>query len=208
SSAIDLVQGTLGGLAGSIPGVGIALAGIGAVAGAVYAKWEENTEKIKARVSAMYDDLLASGAEYLSQEYIQDQASAILKGDEEARIGRQQLNEAVKYTGLEAGLVALAYAGHTESMKIVEERLIAKKKEMNDETEEGFRILREEGEGAALNYANNVRKYSIEEQDIVQHRINDLQRVNDEYTEAATQVFSLRDAITTMDAAAQVANQA
>ncbi len=79
-SAADLVQGTLGGLAGSIPGgVGLALGGLGALAGLFYSQWSENAEKTEARIQSMYEDMAESGSDYLSENYVRTEMAAIIE---------------------------------------------------------------------------------------------------------------------------------
>ena len=111
SSAIDLVQGTLGGLAGSIPGVGIALAGVGAVAGAVYSAWEASTAAAAQRVQDMYDDMLESGQKFLSKDYIQQQISLIVNGTDGAAISMKNLQRLAEDTGIATSDLLLAFSG-------------------------------------------------------------------------------------------------
>jgi hypothetical protein len=110
-SAIDLVQGTLGGLAGSIPGVGFALAGLGAAAGLFYNQWKEKTEAAKQRVQEMYDDMLASQTVFLSKEYIQDQISLIVTGADGAAVSMKNLQRIADDTGISQADLLLAFGG-------------------------------------------------------------------------------------------------
>lgn len=116
-SAADLVQGTFGGLAGSLGGpLGLALGGLGAAAGVFYTKWKENAEKTEARVESMYDDMLASGQSFLSQDYIQGEFHKIVKGADDAIKKYEDLALVAGLTGLTQQEAALAYAGNTELM--------------------------------------------------------------------------------------------
>lgn len=121
----DMVQGTMGGLA-DLPGVGLAVAGLGAAGGAVAALWQQHNEKIKQNVQNMFDDLIESGENYLSQSYIQEQYWAIIQGADDAILKQSELNKIVEETGLTASQVALAYAGDQESIIRLQDTLNAK----------------------------------------------------------------------------------
>ncbi len=117
-SAIDLVQGTLGGLASST-GLGaplaIGLAGLGALAGSFYTQWQENAEKTEERISAMYDDMLESGQNFLSESYIQENLSEIVKSED-------RLNEATRLSnqlGIDRGTILRGLAGDQDAANAV-----------------------------------------------------------------------------------------
>lgn len=114
-SAIDLVQGTLGGLAGSIPGVGIALAGVGAVAGLFYNQWKEAAAASKERIQEMYDDMLEAGSVFLSKDYIQEQMSKIVTGADGAVISMKNLKRIADDTGISQADLLLAFGGDMET---------------------------------------------------------------------------------------------
>lgn len=133
-SAVDLVQGTLGGLAGSIPGgLGLALGGLAIGAGAFAQSWIAETERVEARVAEMFDDMLASGAAYISDDYIQTKYYEIIQGTEDAILSQKDLEKITAQTGLTQEQVALAFAGNGEQMKNVQDKLIAKKQEFLDQ---------------------------------------------------------------------------
>jgi hypothetical protein len=137
-SAIDLVQGTLGGLASSIPGIGLVLGGLGAVAGTFYQQWKDNAEKTKQIMSDMYDDLLQSGSTYLSENYLQSQAFDILKGQSDI-LDPSTLQEIADLTQLTSSQVAFAFAGDQDLMAKAKQRLIDHQKifldQLSDETD-------------------------------------------------------------------------
>jgi len=114
-SAIDLVQGTLGGLAGSIPGVGLALAGLGAAAGLFYNQWKEKTEAAKQRVQDMYDDMLESGQNFLSKDYIQEQINLIVTSSDGAALKMKDLKRIAEGTGQSQADLLLAFAGDLDT---------------------------------------------------------------------------------------------
>lgn len=84
-SMVDMAQSTLGGLATSIAGpIGIIAAGAGAAGGALVAAMMQSTEKAKQLVKDMYDDMLQSGLDFLSAEYVTNQLNDLFSNDERA----------------------------------------------------------------------------------------------------------------------------
>lgn len=128
SSAVDMVQGTLNGLSTAIPGIGLALGGLGAVAGVFYAQWQESTERAQTRVADMYADMLASGEIYLSEAYQQQTYWDILQ-DQSAVLSKKKAEEYATMSGLTIQQVALAFAGNMEQMGDLEDALAAKRDE-------------------------------------------------------------------------------
>lgn len=126
TSAVDLVQGTLGGLAGAVPGFGLALGGLGAVAGAVASQWQASSEQAKQAISDMYDDMLASGQSYLSAEFQQAQISKILKGEAGAITDLSDAQDLAKRSGQELSTVLAALAGDGSEQGRVTESLSEK----------------------------------------------------------------------------------
>lgn len=138
-SAVDLVQGTLGGLAGSIPGgLGMALGGLALAGGAFAAAWQKAAELTEARTSEMYEDMLASGKAYISDSYIQDQYYAIVQGAEDAILSQKDLEKIVGQTGLTQEQVALAFAGNGEQMALVQDKLAANQEVFNKQLEDSI----------------------------------------------------------------------
>lgn len=134
TSAVDLVQGTLGGLAGSIPGgLGLALGGLAIGAGAFAQSWIAETERVEARVAEMFDDMLASGAAYISNDYILTKYYEIIQGAEDAILSEKDLQKITEQTGLKQEQVALAFAGNGEQMRLVQDKLIEKKQVFLDQ---------------------------------------------------------------------------
>lgn len=138
-SAVDLVQGTLGGLAGSIPGgLGMALGGLAIAGGAFAAAWQKAAELTEARTSEMYEDMLASGKAYISDSYIQDQYYAIVQGAEDAILSMKDLEKITGQTGLTQEQVALAFAGNGEQMALVQDKLAANQDVFNKQLEDSI----------------------------------------------------------------------
>lgn len=88
--AVDGIQGTLGGLATAITGpLGLALGGLGLVAGSVATVWAQRAEEIAADWQEMYDDMVESGATFLSQDLINTRI-------QEIAADQGKVNDAVK----------------------------------------------------------------------------------------------------------------
>lgn len=104
-SIADGVQGTLGGLATSISGpLGIAAAGAGAVAGAFLNSWITSTEETKQAISDMYEDMLESGQEYLSQDFLNRKTQELVENE-----GKMAELRAIQYrTGVDLNTLILA----------------------------------------------------------------------------------------------------
>lgn len=118
ASAADGVQGTLGGLAGSLPGPAGIMAGVLAgVGGAMLTSFTKNAEASEARIKAMYDDMLESGNDFISQDAIQKELAAIYSDTGERAISWKNLKKIVEDTGASESLVARAYAGDIQAQR-------------------------------------------------------------------------------------------
>lgn len=130
----DFIQETLAnGLAGAGPlgaAAGILMA---AGFGALYNKIQEDAEKSEARISAMYDDMLASQSKYISESYIMDEVGKISQGAKDAAIKLADAQRVANETGIDMGIVMRAYAGDVEAAKIVQEGLTSAIERNNEE---------------------------------------------------------------------------
>lgn len=118
---IDSFAGGVQGLAAeALEGFGpIGLAGgavLTAVAGAFYNSWKNNAEKTKQVVSDMFDDMIASGENFLSEDYIQQQVSKIVKGEDGAPASFNQAKSLAGFAGINVGTALRALAGDTEAV--------------------------------------------------------------------------------------------
>lgn len=82
----DGIQGLAGGasvgliqMGGPIAGIGAALAGIGIIGGTVFQQIADDAEASEQRIADMYDDMLESGQNYLSQQHVLDAINDIVK---------------------------------------------------------------------------------------------------------------------------------
>jgi len=136
-SVADLAQGTFGGLAGSLGGPLGLIAGLGAAAfGAWYASAQENAEKIETRTQDMYADMLESGENFLSKQFIQQALADIYGKTEDAAIGWDQLQTVVEETGLTQETVARAFAGDTDAGILLTEAFAAAKERLKQRERE------------------------------------------------------------------------
>lgn len=143
SGAVDGIQGTLGGLATAITGpIGLALGGLGIVAGTVATQWAEKAEQIAADWRTMYDDMVESGAAFLSQELINERI-------QEITADQGKLNEAIA-TGQSIGVgyttVVRAQAGDMEALRSV---LSAARDELAEQTAAQDEFIAKNGDESA-----------------------------------------------------------
>jgi ABC-type transporter Mla subunit MlaD len=137
TSAADLVQGTLGGLAGSLVGpAGLAAGALAIIGGTLFASVNENAEKAEARVSAMYEDFLESGADFLSKDYIAEQISLIYQGAEDAAISIQRLRDLATTADIPEPLLARALVGDKAAQEEVQRQITSKRLAINEALDE------------------------------------------------------------------------
>lgn len=119
-SMVDLAQGTFGGLAGTLSGpFGIASGVVAASAGLFYTMWAEKAEAVEQRVSDMYDDMIESGDNFLSEEYIRQAISDIITGADNAVISLEQVRTMAATSGIPEQTILAAAAGDAESLNLV-----------------------------------------------------------------------------------------
>lgn len=109
-SIADMAQSTLGGLATAIPGIGLGLAGLGAIGGVFYNNWRTAAEDTEARIASMYDDMLQSGLDFLSEEAVTQGLNDLFNPTDDA--GKRALEEVTriaKDTGLSIEEVGVAW---------------------------------------------------------------------------------------------------
>ncbi|KMM45611.1 hypothetical protein CWIS_09735 [Cellulomonas sp. A375-1] len=174
-SLVDLAQGTAGGLAGSLSGpVGLAFGGLAASAGLFYNAWKTNTEKVKQAVSDMYNDLKESGADALSETFVQSEIEKIVTDAEGKVISFAEAQKYAATTGVDLATVLRAVAGDTEAWSAVQDAVNAK----IDENAAAFgrtdEIMRQTGESY-----DTVRQRLVDEQTA-------LEEVNGRLNENAT----------------------
>lgn len=138
-SAADLVQGTFGGLAGSIAGpLGLAFGGLGAAAGVFYNMWKENAEKTKQTVSDMYNDLLESGTEYLTQEAITRRIGELYDTAAESSVKKQRelIRTLAEDSGIDEPLIARAIVGDPAAQEELKSKIAAIRLDLTTQLDE------------------------------------------------------------------------
>ena len=115
-SAVDLVQGTLGGLANSIPGIGavagVAAAGIGTIYSVLSTQAENTRQNIEDITTAMID----ANSKVLAESFIQQNLADIVSGADGAAISVANLRKASEETGVPVATLARAWAGDPGSV--------------------------------------------------------------------------------------------
>lgn len=181
-SAADLVQGTLGGLVQAGGPIG-AIGAAGAIAaGVFYNAWREKTEEAKARVSEMYDDMLQSGQDFLSDQLVADNISKIVTGAEDAAVSLDTAKAAAQELGVPLEDVVAAFAGSTDAQDKVLGKI--------EEQREALALLGLEGRGNKA--AEIIALNDIE---------GAIKGVNGEYETAREQVALARNATYTYTSA-------
>lgn len=151
TSAVDLVQGTLGGLAGSIPGgVGLAMGGLAVVAGTFAALWQEAAEATKARLGDMYDDMVESGNDFLSESLIQQEVRKIMLNEDERVTDYAAALDIAGKSGLDLAVVLRGLAGDQDANRVTQEALNA----ALTQAEADFDAARAAGEDVNAVYEN------------------------------------------------------
>lgn len=184
-SIADLAQGTLGGLAGSLAGpIGLVAGAAAAAGGLFYAHWKENAEKVEERISDMYDDMIESGVDFVSRQFITDQLQEIYNKTEDAAIGWEHMQRIVKASGAEEATVARAFAGDADARKQLLDDIAKKYGELSDEQDAAYgdeKIAIGDAMSLLGQYGDEVRA------------------LGDTQDEAASRVRGFRDAVKEMN---------
>lgn len=123
--AVSSVGSALQGLAGLIPGIGGLIgAGLGVVVTEWAKTWGDSAEEVEQRTADMFDDMIASGNRFTSQEFIQKALADLFKDEGKT----SEIERAADALGLSAAVIAEAYAGVPEAIDTV----IAKTDELAD----------------------------------------------------------------------------
>lgn len=116
SGAIDGVQGTLGGLATAISGpVGLAFAGLGIIGGAAFTQIQEQAEETKEFVGGAFEDMIESGRNYASEEFINGQLKTLIEDTEKLN----QVQKDSASLGVDMSTVLRATAGDQDALNVV-----------------------------------------------------------------------------------------
>jgi len=151
TGVVDGVTGTLGGLATAISGpVGLALGGLGLIAGAVSASWAANAEQIAEDWQAMYDDMVESGQNFLSQDLInqkiQDIAADQGKVNEALSQAKSVGEDYLTVIRAQAGDMDALAAVYTSAREALDEQNAAQERYIEKNGEESAAIASKQGE--------------------------------------------------------------
>lgn len=139
-SADSIAEGFQGLAAEALEGFGPAgvLAGVAAAAG-IGLLWKSISEGAAAseqRVSDMYDDLLQSGADYLSKEYVADQIAKIYQGADDAIVKIGELRSLANDADIDEPLLARALVGDAAARAQITTQISEKRLAINEALDE------------------------------------------------------------------------
>lgn len=134
SSAVDGIQGTLGGLATTLGpagaiGAGLAAAGLG-TAVTFATQWAEQQAEIAQGFRDMYAEAAEEGRNFLSASQVVAEANRIQFGEDQARVDRIRADAAK--IGIDFQTMLLAHAGDADSLAVALEAADRKYQEMVD----------------------------------------------------------------------------
>lgn len=156
TSAVDVVQGTLGGLASTdLPGIGIAAGLAGAAIGAIFTGLNANAEATKQHISDLTEAMIESNSKVIAESVIQDKLKEIATNADGAAISQKNLYLAAEQTGIEVGLLARAYAGDPGSVA----QALATVQSQWDQADQARQSLDAGAAGDAINRQNELRRW-------------------------------------------------
>lgn len=125
----EVAANALGGFgpAGALAGLALA-AGLGTF----WTSFQENSEKAQQRVSDMYQDMLESGAEFVSKEFIADEINKIYDNADDAVVKVKELQELANSTKIAEPLLARALVGDEEARKEVRSEIARQRLAINE----------------------------------------------------------------------------
>lgn len=120
-SAIDVVQGTLGGVVQDLKGFGLILgaagaAGVGLI-GVALQQMQEQAKEAEARIQELGDAFISTRGLDTPLETVIENLKKISKNSDDSRAKFRDLREEAKKIGIEAEGLALAYAGAEKPLK-------------------------------------------------------------------------------------------
>lgn len=118
TSVVDLAQGTFGGLASLGGPVGLALGGLAALVGGVFsgmsAAADENAQKAAQSIEDMYADMVESGQQFVSQDFVNQKIQEIIGSQEELNKVKQDAAQAA----ISQQTALRAEAGDQDALKV------------------------------------------------------------------------------------------
>lgn len=146
SSIVDLAQGTFGGLAASLPlPLGLAAGALAGIIGGVFSNLSAEADKAAQEaaqsISDMYDDMLASGEKFVSEDFIRTQITATIKDTQKLADARKDAAEA----GVSVATILRAQAGDQSALNEV----ISHTNQLLDDNKEKALTAGQNGQAAA-----------------------------------------------------------
>lgn len=156
TSAVDVVQGTLGGLASTdLPGVGIAAGLAGAAVGAIFTGLNADAEATRQRINDLTEAMIEANSKVVQESVIQDNLKKIATNADDAAISQKNLYLAAEQTGIEVGVLARAYAGDPGSVA----QALATVQAQWDEADQTRQGLDASAIGDAINRQNELSRW-------------------------------------------------
>lgn len=134
----DFAQETLANAFAGFGPIGAA-AGLAAAAGlgALWTSITEGSDKAKDEIRSMYDDMLASGQSFLTNDAIQERIAEIVNGGEDAKVKYAEVQAQAELTGLSVQTMLLAWAGNQGAINEVQDRINDKLDETSSKLQSG-----------------------------------------------------------------------
>lgn len=191
----DLAQGTLGGIASSIPGIGLlggaAAVGVGLIT-AELVNQNEQAEFLRERLSNAYLEAAQAGRDYIDAAQAVQEAQDLMFNPERAAEWKQIQADA-KTLGLDVGVVIDANAGKGEAQREVQERINGLLQQAKDNYNETDSIIGNVG-SSVLGIKNRWDEV-IAVTDEEKARVEDLSSYSEEaYKRERDQIQKTRDA--------------
>lgn len=123
SGFIDGIQGTFGGIVQSLPGIGLAAGVAGAIGigliGKAFQDAQAEADALAARTSSAFDDMIASGKAYVSQDFVNQSIKATIEDADKYKQARQDARD----LDLDISLILQAQAGDAGALYLVQQKI-------------------------------------------------------------------------------------
>jgi hypothetical protein len=196
----DLVQGTLGGLVGSLGPLGIAVGAAGALGvGVLIAKITEAAEEAESAKQRMRDlgiAMIESGASTAQLEFVNEQLKLIVSNSDDAVKTFEEITKVSDETGLSAEQLALAYSGQEDALKDMAE---ASREAL--EAEASYQNLTNEGSVALDGKAEALEDVTLELEAMQESQARAAEIEADWLASGGAESLAKAEAIATIDAA-------
>lgn len=165
-------------------------AGIAAAAGlgALWASINESSEKAEQRIADMYADMIESGMDFVSAQFVTDELEKIYGKADDAAISWGNLQKVVEETGLSQATVARAFAGDSAAGLELTRRLEEQQTSLRDRILEAGEAANNFGERNALMAEGGELTEVAELWDGITGQIDSARERADGYREAVAQI--------------------